>query len=69
MATDVKINMDQLRENGWVRIEHAVPIELCKRLVDVLETELHVAIGDSSRWDAYGGEMRDLVPVWGHQAQ
>ena len=54
MSTDLKINTDHLRGHGWVRIEHAIAIELCKRLVDVLEIELHVPIGDSSRWDAYG---------------
>jgi hypothetical protein len=33
------------------------------------ESELSVPLNDPSRWDTYGGEMRDLVPVWGHQAQ
>jgi hypothetical protein len=58
-----------LREFGWVRINRAIPLELCSRLVEVLETELGVPVHEPSRWDAYGGEMGDFVPIWGHQAQ
>jgi len=65
----MRIDIDQLRKSGWIRVDGAVPISLCNRLVDVLETELEVPVNDPSRWDAYGGEMRDLVPIWGHQAQ
>jgi hypothetical protein len=54
---------------GWVRISRAVPVEYCGRLVEVLERELGVPVHDPYRWDAYGAEMRDLVPLWGHQAQ
>jgi hypothetical protein len=52
-----------------MRVNGAVPVSLCNRLVDVLESALGVPVNDPSRWDAYGGEMRDLVPIWGHQAQ
>jgi hypothetical protein len=62
-------DLHQLREFGWARIRGAVPVELCDRLVEVLERELGVPVNDPSRWDMYGREMRDLVPVWGHQAQ
>jgi Phytanoyl-CoA dioxygenase (PhyH) len=65
----ISIDIRQLRESGWVRINRAVPIELCSRLVEVLERELGVSVNDPLRWDAYGGEMRDLVAIWGHQAQ
>jgi len=63
------IDVGQLRESGWARISGAVPMALCNRLVEVLESELGVPVNDPSRWDAYGGKMRDLVPIWGHQAQ
>lgn len=66
---NVSVDIDQLRKSGWVRVNGAVPISLCDRLVDVLESELGVPAHGQSRWDAYGGEMRDLVPIWGHQAQ
>jgi hypothetical protein len=65
----VSIGVGQLRESGWARISGAVPIALCNRLVEVLESELGAPVNDPSRWDAYGAEMRDLVPIWGHQAQ
>jgi hypothetical protein len=65
----LRINAVHLRETGWVRVDGAVPAELCERLVGVLESELGVPVGDPSRWGEYGGEWRDLVPIWGHQAQ
>jgi hypothetical protein len=65
----LRIEITHLREFGWARINGAVPTELCRKLVEVLKTELGVPVDDQSRWDAYGGEMRDLVPIWGHQAQ
>jgi hypothetical protein len=63
------INIPHLREFGWVRINRAVPVEYCERLVEVLASELGVPIHNPTRWDLYGGEMQDLVPIWGHQAQ
>src|SRR5579864_1764643 len=66
---NVPIDMHGLRNSGWMRVDAAVPISLCHRLLDVLETELAVPLNDPSRRDTYGGEMRDLVPIWGHQAQ
>ena len=30
---------------------------------------MDVPVHDSSRWHEYGGEPRDFVPIWGHQAQ
>jgi hypothetical protein len=65
----ISIDVRQIRESGWARIDGAVPVELCDRLVKTLESELAVPIANSSRWDQYGGEGRDLVPIWGHQAQ
>jgi hypothetical protein len=38
-------------------------------LVAALASELEVPVHDPSRWCANGGPMRDLVPIWGHQAQ
>jgi hypothetical protein len=58
-----------VHERGWARIDGAVPRDLCDRLVGVLERECGVPVNNPSRWEAYGGEMRDLVPIWGHQAQ
>jgi len=65
----ISFDVAHLREFGWVRINGAVPVKLCHRLLNVLETDLGVPINDPSRWDAYGGEPRDFVPIWGHQAQ
>jgi hypothetical protein len=65
----ISADLHHVRESGWARIKGAVPVELCNRLVDVLERELGIPVNDPSRWDTYGGEMRDFVPVWGHQAQ
>jgi hypothetical protein len=65
----LSIDIDGLHNNGWTRVDGSVPRELCDRLVDALESEVGVPVNDPSRWDAYGGEMRDLVPIWGHQAQ
>jgi hypothetical protein len=69
ITMNVSINVEQLRESGWVRVNGAVPVVLCNRLVAVLERELGVPVNDPSRWDACGDEMRDLVPIWGHQTQ
>jgi hypothetical protein len=66
---DSAIDLAHLRQFGWIRISSAVPTELCERLVQVLERELGVPVRDPSRWDDYGGRMRDFVPLWGHQAQ
>jgi hypothetical protein len=62
-------HLEGFRRRGWTRIRAAVPIELCRRLVEVLERELAVPVHDAAGWDAYGGEGRSLVPIWGHQAQ
>jgi hypothetical protein len=67
MSSSLDIN--HVQEFGWLRINGAVPLELCNRLVEVLETELGIPVRDASRWETYGGEMRDLLPIWGHQAQ
>src|SRR5450755_3350826 len=64
----LSIDIDGLHNNGWTRVDGSVPRELCDRLVDALESEIGVPVNDPSRWDAYGGEMRDLVPIWGPQA-
>jgi hypothetical protein len=63
------IDLQHFREFGWVRVPRIVPPALCHRLVDTLEHELGVPLHDPSRWDAYGGEWGDLLPIWGHQAQ
>lgn len=63
------IDASQLWKAGWVRVRRAVPVELCDRLVEVLDRELGVPVYDPSRWPEYSGEMSDLVPIWGHQAQ
>jgi len=54
---------------GWMRIDGAVPVRLCEQLVEILEAEMDVPVHDESRWHEYGGKARDLVPIWGHQAQ
>jgi hypothetical protein len=59
----------QLFHQGWTRVQSAAPVDLCHRLVEVLESELDVPLNDPSRWDDYGSEGCDLVPIWGHQAQ
>ena len=63
------LDIPHLRRFGWVRIGGAVPVRLCERLVEVLEAEVDVPVHDQSRWHRYGGEPRDLLPIWGHQAQ
>lgn len=63
------IDTDHLCQYGWVRVEGAIPANLCERLVDVLTTQMNVPVHDPARWHEYGGEMRDFVPIWGHQAQ
>lgn len=65
----VSLDIPQLRQFGWMRVEGAVPVRLCERLVDVLETEMGVPVHDPSRWYEHGGEPRDLIPIWGHQTQ
>jgi len=63
------VDATRLRHCGWLRVEGAVPTAVCRRLVEVLESELGVPVHDPGRWDEHGGEMQDLVPLWGHQAQ
>jgi hypothetical protein len=63
------LDISHLRACGWVRVDGAVPAQYCERLVGVLRSEIGVAVDDPSRWDSYGAEMADLVPIWGHQAQ
>jgi hypothetical protein len=65
----MKIDLDHFRQFGSVRIERVVPVALCERLTTVLETGLDVPIHDAARWDEYGGDGHDLLPIWGHQAQ
>ena len=65
----ISVDIPHLREFGWVRIDSAVPNSLCERLVDVLESAIGVPVRDPARWHEYGGEQRDLIPIWGHQAQ
>jgi len=63
------IDRNRFNQDGWLCVQAAVPAELCARLVEVLERELDLPVHDAARWDAYRGSMRDLLPVWGHQAQ
>ncbi len=63
------IDLVQLRSRGWLRIERAVPAELCTRLVTVLQSEFGLAASDPHSWPAASGGLHDLVPLWGHQAQ
>jgi hypothetical protein len=65
----LSIDLAHFQRVGWVRIADAIPVELCDRLVAVLERELGVPVRDPRRWNEYGGVMRDLLPIWGHQAQ
>jgi hypothetical protein len=65
----VRLDIAHLGRFGWMRIEGAVPVQLCERLVEVLEAEMDVPVHDRSRWHEYGGEPHDLIPIWGHQAQ
>jgi hypothetical protein len=65
----VRMEAAQLFHQGWTRVRSAAPVDLCHRLVEALESELDVPLNDPSRWDDYGSEGRDLVPIWSHQAQ
>ena len=65
----VSLDVPHLRQFGWMRVDGAVPVQLCERLVGVLETEMGVPVHDRSRWNEHGGEPRDFVSIWGHQAQ
>lgn len=65
----IPIDSGHFDEFGWIKIDKAVPADLCASLVGVLEDELNVPVGDSNRWGEFGGEMQDLLPIWGHQAQ
>jgi hypothetical protein len=55
-------------QHGWARMEGAVPRALCDAAVTALERERGVPIQDPARWPEHLGPMRDLVPIWGHQA-
>lgn len=63
------IDIQHFREQGWMRVDGAVPADLCERLVEVLESELGVPKHNPARWDEYGAAMGDFIPIWGHQAQ
>jgi hypothetical protein len=65
----VSIDRAQFLREGWIRFPGAIPEGLCRRLVGVLERELRVPVHDPTRWREYGGPMRDLIPIWGHQTQ
>jgi hypothetical protein len=66
---DASVDRAHFQREGWVRVPSAIPEELCRRLVEVLEQELRVPVHDPARWAEYGGPMRDLIPIWGHQTQ
>jgi len=65
----VSSNTSQLSDYGWTRRQSAIPVDFCHRLVKVFESELEVPTNDLSRWDEYGRDGHDLLPIWGHQAQ
>ncbi len=65
----VCIDVPHFEKHGWVRIEQAVLAALCRRLVEVIEREMHVPVHDPARWHEHGAAGRDLIPIWGHQAQ
>ena len=65
----LSIDISHLNAFGWVRIAAAVPVHYCERLVDALVRDIGVPVDEPPRWNAYGGEMRDLMPIWGHQTQ
>ena len=62
------VDLAHFRAHGWVRLPDAVPRALCDRLVAALASD-GVPVDDPSCWAPYGAWMRDLVPMWGHQAQ
>jgi hypothetical protein len=64
-AMTIHLDIPHLDRFGWMHIESAVPVRLCERLVEVLEAEMDVPVHDQLRWH----EPRDLIPIWGHQAQ
>lgn len=55
-------------EHGWLRVAGAVPRALCGAVVTVLARDLGVPLDDPERWPEHLGPMRDLIPLWGHQA-
>jgi len=65
----IYLDIPHLDRFGWMRVEDAVPVRLCERLVEVLEAEMGVPVHNQSRWHEHGAEPRDLIPIWGHQAQ
>ena len=65
----IYLDIPHLDRFGWMRIDGAVPVRLCERLVEVLEAEMDVPVHDQSRWHEYSNNPRDLIPIWGHQAQ
>ena len=65
----IHIDTSGLDRFGWMRIDGAVPVGLCERLVEILEAEMDVPLHDQSRWHEYSSNPRDLIPIWGHQAQ
>lgn len=66
---NVAVDIAHYEKHGWVRAPGAVPVKYCQRVADAMEREAGVPVHDPSRWGEYGGPMRDLVPLWGHQAQ
>jgi hypothetical protein len=42
----VSIDRDKFEHDGWVPVRRAIPEELCRGLVGVLELELRVPVDD-----------------------
>jgi hypothetical protein len=61
--------IDEVGANGFAVFRRIVPAEMCAALVEVLARELAVPLDDPARWAGYGRRGRDLLPIWGHQAQ
>jgi hypothetical protein len=59
----IYLDIPHLKRFGWIRIEGAVPVSLCERLVEVLEAQMSVPVHDQLRWHEYDGEPHDLVPI------
>ena len=51
----IYLDIPHLERFGWIRVQGAVPIRLCERLVEVLEAEMGVPVHDQLRWHEYGG--------------
>ena len=68
LAIDARAVRSALTNHGYAVFRRAVAPPLCRAVLDAIDHELDIRVGDPASWGRVSAEV-DQVPLWGHQSQ